>query len=182
VQAYHWRLAAFSAFAITGWSPWSHLASRPLDRYPYVVDNHIPSDVRAVGPAARISIQPMHQIASLLARFIRQVRSLPLDPSCCARTGSRHMTPSRRAARQRSMSMRVRVNPFGQVGQSPRRLNHERRARIGHLLSGALGRAVYVNGSLSSRTLDGDSVDHRADTARRIAPEKESTRGLRRQS
>jgi type IV secretion system protein TrbF len=81
VEAYHWRLAAFGslavAFVIAGGLIWQAGRSTVT---PYVVEINSQGDVRAVGPASEDFHPTDAQIASLLARFVREVRSVPLDP------------------------------------------------------------------------------------------------------
>lgn len=81
VQAYHWRLAALGSlllsFVIAAGLIWQVGRSTVT---PFVVEVDHQGDVRAVGPAAE-NYQPTDaQIEHQLSRFIRDVRSLPLDP------------------------------------------------------------------------------------------------------
>lgn len=81
VQARNWRLMAFAclvlAFGIAGGLVWqaSHSSITP-----YVVEVDRLGDVRAVGPATEPYKPADAQLAHHLERFIRNVRSVPLDP------------------------------------------------------------------------------------------------------
>ncbi len=81
VQARNWRLMAFGCLALTALSSGGMVwqAGRSTIT-PYVVEvDHI-GDVHAVGAAAEAYHPTDAQIAYHLARFINDVRSLPLDP------------------------------------------------------------------------------------------------------
>ncbi len=81
VQAMNWRLMAFGCLALAllmagGLVWWSGQSTVT----PYVVEVDTAGQVRAVGEAA-LPYQPTDaQIAHHLARFITQVRALPIDP------------------------------------------------------------------------------------------------------
>jgi type IV secretory pathway TrbF-like protein len=81
VQAYHWRLMALGSllvsFAIVGGLIWQLGRSTVT---PFVVEVDAEGQVRAVGPAAENYRPTDAQIEHHLSRFIRDVRSLPLDP------------------------------------------------------------------------------------------------------
>lgn len=81
VQAKNWRLAAFGCIALAlilaGGTVWQMGRSTIT---PYVVEVDSAGDVRAVGPATE-SYEPTDaQIAFHLARFVRNTRSLSIDP------------------------------------------------------------------------------------------------------
>lgn len=81
VQARSWRLMAFGCLALAlglaGGLAWLAGESRIT---PYVVEVDSLGSVRAVGPAVQDYHPADAQIAYHLARFIRNVRSLPIDP------------------------------------------------------------------------------------------------------
>jgi type IV secretion system protein VirB5 len=81
VQAMNWRLMAFSMMALsTGLAiGLMHQASQSSIT-PYVVEVDQEGTVRAVGPATEAYRPSDAQIAHHLARFIRNVRALSLDP------------------------------------------------------------------------------------------------------
>jgi len=81
VQAKNWRLMAFGnlafSFLMAGALGW--LATRS-SIIPYVIEINRDGDARSVGPALE-NYQPTDaQIAFQLSHFIRNVRSIPLDP------------------------------------------------------------------------------------------------------
>ena len=81
VQARNWRLMAFASLGLstlmgTG-LVWQAGRSSVT---PYVVEVDKQGDVRAVGAAAEAYVPTDAQIANHLARFITDVRALPLDP------------------------------------------------------------------------------------------------------
>lgn len=81
VQAKNWRLMAFAAIALSFlmsaalW--WESARSRVT---PYVVEVSAQGDLRAVGPATTPYRPNDAQIAAQLARFVRNVRAIPIDP------------------------------------------------------------------------------------------------------
>lgn len=81
VQARNWRLMAFGCLALTfvagGGLLWQAGRSTVT---PYVVEVDKAGQVRAVGAAAETYQPTDAQIAFDLARFISDVRSLPIDP------------------------------------------------------------------------------------------------------
>ena len=81
VQAKSWRLMAFGcltlAFGLAGGLVWQSGQSRVT---PYVVEVDKLGGVQAVGPAIRPYQPTDAEIAYHLARFITDVRSLPIDP------------------------------------------------------------------------------------------------------
>ena len=80
-QAHHWRLMAFGslvlACAMAGGLVWQAGQSRVT---PYVVEIDAGGAVKAVGEAATPYQPTDAQIAHHLARFITNVRALPIDP------------------------------------------------------------------------------------------------------
>jgi len=81
VQARNWRLMAFGCLGLTtalsGGLFWQSLQSRVV---PYVVEVDRLGEAKAVEPAAR-DYQPTDpQVAWFLSRFIKDVRSISLDP------------------------------------------------------------------------------------------------------
>ena len=81
VQARNWRVACFGALALSGLMGaglvWQSGRSSIT---PYVVEVTKAGDVRAVGAAAESYVPSDAQIVNHLARFVNDVRSLPLDP------------------------------------------------------------------------------------------------------
>jgi type IV secretory pathway TrbF-like protein len=81
VQARNWRLMAFGCLALSlivvGGLLWQLGRSTVT---PYVVEVDAQGDVRALGPATEAYRPTDAQIARELEHFIRNVRSLPLDP------------------------------------------------------------------------------------------------------
>lgn len=81
VQAKNWRLMAFGclalSFGLAGGLVWQGTQSRVT---PYVVEIDKLGGVQGVGPAVRPYNPTDAQIAFHLARFITDVRSLPIDP------------------------------------------------------------------------------------------------------
>src|ERR1700721_1965353 len=119
VQAYHWRLAAFGAlavaFVIAGGLIWQAGRSTVT---PYVVEINSQGDVRAVGPAAENFHPTDAQVSSLLARFIREVRAVPLDPIVLRENWlEAYDAVTARGAATLNEYARA-SNPFGHVGES----------------------------------------------------------------
>ncbi|MEM6625127.1 MAG: conjugal transfer protein TrbF [Pseudomonadota bacterium] len=81
VQAANWRLAAFAslvlAILMSGAFVWQSTQSLVT---PYVIELEANGEVRAVTPATSIYDPTDAQIAYLLADFIRNVRSVSIDP------------------------------------------------------------------------------------------------------
>jgi type IV secretion system protein VirB5 len=81
VQARSWRLMAFGCLALTGGLAgglaWQSMQSRVV---PYVVEVDRLGEARAVAPADRTYNPTDPQIAWHLAQFVRNVRSVSLDP------------------------------------------------------------------------------------------------------
>jgi type IV secretion system protein VirB5 len=81
VQAANWRLAAFGSLAIAAASIGGLLwqSTRSIVT-PYVVEVDAQGGTRAVGPAIAAYEPTDAQIAHMLAGFIRNVRSISIDP------------------------------------------------------------------------------------------------------
>ncbi|MFZ5616249.1 MAG: conjugal transfer protein TrbF [Pseudomonadota bacterium] len=81
VQAANWRLAAFGSMAIAAASVGGLLwqSTRSIVT-PYVVEVDMAGAARAVGPAIAAYEPTDAQIAHMLAAFIRNVRSISIDP------------------------------------------------------------------------------------------------------
>jgi type IV secretion system protein VirB5 len=81
VQARNWRLMAFGCLGLSilvaGGLVWQATRSHIT---PYVVEVDHLGEVKAVGPAIQAYRPADAQIAHHLERFIRDVRSLPIDP------------------------------------------------------------------------------------------------------
>lgn len=81
VQARNWRLMAFGSLALTAGTSaaltWQSVQSKVT---PYVVEVDRLGEVRAVQPAEVAYIPTDPQVAWHLARFMRSVRSVSLDP------------------------------------------------------------------------------------------------------
>jgi len=81
VQAMNWRLMALGvlllAFVMAGGLLW--LSTRSIVT-PYVVEVDTQGSVRAVGPAMEVYRPTDAQIDYHLSRFLRNVRSIPIDP------------------------------------------------------------------------------------------------------
>lgn len=81
VQARNWRLMALGSLALSGSLAagllWQSLQSRVV---PYVVEVDRLGEPRAVEPARREHRPTDPQVAWHLARFVTEVRSVPLDP------------------------------------------------------------------------------------------------------
>jgi type IV secretory pathway TrbF-like protein len=81
VQARNWRLMAFGCLALSMLVAcgliWQSSRSRIT---PYVVEVDHLGEVKAIGPAMQAYRPADAQIAHHLERFIRDVRSLPIDP------------------------------------------------------------------------------------------------------
>jgi type IV secretion system protein VirB5 len=121
VQAYHWRVAAFGslaiAFVMAGGLIWQ--ASRSTVT-PYVVEINSQGEARAVGPASSDFHPTDPQIASLLAHFIREVRSVPLDPIVLRENWlEAYDAVTARGAATLNEYARA-SNPFGHVGEGSR--------------------------------------------------------------
>jgi type IV secretory pathway TrbF-like protein len=81
VQAAHWRIAAFGclalALSVIGGLIWQSARTHIV---PYIVEVDAEGQVKAIGPVSEHYQISDAQIAHGLERFIRDVRSLPLDP------------------------------------------------------------------------------------------------------
>src|ERR1700733_4305253 len=81
VQAANWRLIAFGslllALTVVGALIWQSVRTHIV---PYIVEVDAQGEVKALGPVSERYAISDAQIAHGLERFIRDVRSLPLDP------------------------------------------------------------------------------------------------------
>jgi type IV secretion system protein TrbF len=81
VQAAHWRAMAFGclalALAVIGGLIWQAVRTHIV---PYIVEVDAQGEVKALGPVSEHYAISDGEIAHGLERFIRDVRSLPLDP------------------------------------------------------------------------------------------------------
>ena len=81
MQAAHWRAMAFGclalALAVIGGLIWQAVRTHIV---PYIVEVDAQGEVKALGPVSEHYAISDGQIAHGLERFIRDVRSLPLDP------------------------------------------------------------------------------------------------------
>jgi len=81
VQASHWRAMAFGclglALIVIGGLIWQSVRSHIV---PYIVEVDAQGEVKGLGPVSEGSALSDAEIAHGLERFIRDVRSLPLDP------------------------------------------------------------------------------------------------------
>jgi type IV secretion system protein VirB5 len=118
VQAKNWRLMAFGclglAAAFSGGLLWQSMQSRVV---PYVVEVDRLGEARAVSPAQRAYEPTDPQIAWFLAQFIRDVRSVSLDPVLMRENWlSAYDFVTDRGARFLGEYARS-ANPFGDVGR-----------------------------------------------------------------
>jgi hypothetical protein len=164
VQARSWRLIAFGCLAISaslsGGLLWQSLQSRVV---PYVVEVDRLGEARAVRPAERTYEPTDPQIAWHLGQFIRDVRSVSLDPVLMRESWlSAYDFVTDRGAR------------FLGSGD-------QRRARVGPLVPGQMGRKrLRARQPCRRLSLDRDSLgrDEAASLGRDFA--QESARALRR--
>ncbi len=119
VQAAHWRVMAFACLGITfiviGGLIWQSLQSHIV---PYIVEVDAAGEVKGLGPVNERPSVSDAQIAHGLERFIRDVRSLPLDPIVLREDWleAYDFTTARGAL---ALNEYARVNdPFKNVGQS----------------------------------------------------------------
>lgn len=81
VQAAHWRAMAFGclalALAVIGGLIWQAVRTHIV---PYIVEVDAQGEVKALGPVSEHYAISDGEIAHGLERFVRDVRSLPLDP------------------------------------------------------------------------------------------------------
>lgn len=118
VQAYHWRLTAISAITLatvlTAGLIW--LSTRSMIR-PYIVEVDARGAVQGVGPVDE-SFRPTDRYITVqLSDFLKNVRSLPLDPIVLRQNWLKaYAFVSPRAAMRLNEYARDR-NPFAQVGR-----------------------------------------------------------------
>ncbi len=119
VQARNWRLMAFGCLALSMVIAcgliWQSSRSRIT---PYVVEVDHLGEVKAIGPAMQAYRPADAQIAHHLERFIRDVRSLPIDPIVLRDNWleAYDYTTERGAA---TLNEYARANdPFAHVGQN----------------------------------------------------------------
>jgi len=118
VQARNWRLIAFSCLLLAAGAAaalvWQSAQSRIT---PYVVEVDTRGQVRAVGPAA-VRYEPTDaQIAYHLAKFVRNVRALSIDPIVVRRNWlAAYDYATARAATVLNEHARE-TDPFGAIGK-----------------------------------------------------------------
>lgn len=118
VQARNWRLMAFGALGLaTGLAMALVTLSLQSRITPYVVELEAGGNIRVVGPAAETYRPTDAQIAWQLARFITQVRSLPLDPLVLRQNWLEAYDYATDRAAQTLNAHARESNPFAQVGQ-----------------------------------------------------------------
>ena len=151
-QASHWRLMAFGCLGLAalmaGGNVWQAGQSRIT---PYVVEVDRAGDVRAVGEAATPYRPTDAQIAHQLARFINNVRAVPIDPIVVRQQWleAYEYATDRGAI---ALNDHARANdPFARVGQvsSAVEITSVVRASDSSFQVRWIER-TYVNGSLSS--------------------------------
>ncbi|MBO9669539.1 MAG: conjugal transfer protein TrbF [Sphingobium sp.] len=118
VQARNWRLMAFGCLALTAGTSaglaWQSLQSRVT---PYVVEVDRLGEARAVQPAD-VEYQPTdRQVAWHLARFIRSVRSVSLDPVLMRRDWLEAYDFATKRGAQFLGNYARAVSPFANVGE-----------------------------------------------------------------
>jgi type IV secretory pathway TrbF-like protein len=119
VQAKNWRLMALGtlvlAFAMAGGLLWQSTHSTVT---PYVVEVDTQGGVRAVGPAVEAYHPNDAQIDYHLSRFLRNVRSIPIDPIVLRENWlEAYDYATDRAAARLNEYARVR-DPFANVGRT----------------------------------------------------------------
>src|ERR1700733_4384789 len=119
VQAANWRLMAFGslllALTVVGGLVWQSVRTHIV---PYIVEVDGQGEVKALGPVSERTAVSDAQIAHGLERFIRNVRSLPLDPIVLRDDWleAYDFTTARGAL---ALNEYARVNdPFSHLGQS----------------------------------------------------------------
>jgi type IV secretion system protein VirB5 len=119
VQAAHWRAMAFGslglALMVVAGLIWQSFRTHIV---PYIVEVDAQGEVKALGPVSERYIATDGQIAHGLERFIRDVRSIPLDPIVLRDDWleAYDFTTARGAL---ALNEYARVNdPFKNVGQS----------------------------------------------------------------
>jgi type IV secretion system protein VirB5 len=118
VQARNWRLMAFAtlglACGVSGALVWQSLQSRVT---PYVVEVDRLGEARAVTEAERAYTPTDPQIAWHLAKFIENVRSVPLDPVLMRRNWlSAYDFATQRGAQVLDAYAR-QADPFARIGE-----------------------------------------------------------------
>jgi len=118
VQARSWRLMAFGclglAGALSGGLLWQSLQSRVV---PYVVEVDRLGEPRALAPADRTYHPTDPQIAWHLARFIRDVRGVSLDPVLMKADWLEAYDFVTRRGAQRLDGYARAADPFGRIGE-----------------------------------------------------------------
>jgi len=118
VQARSWRLMAFACLGLAGGFAgalvWQSVQSRIT---PYVVEVDQAGAVRAVAPASETYEPSDAQIAHALARFIENVREIPIDPVILRRNWMRaYAVATERAAATLNAYARE-SDPFAEIGR-----------------------------------------------------------------
>lgn len=152
VQARSWRLMAFGSLALAcglaGGLVWYSGRSTIT---PYVVEVDRAGEVRAVGPAIEAYRPRDAEIAYYLARFIEDVRSLPLDPVVLRENWLKaydYVTP--RGAAMLNAYART-TDPFAQVGRSSVTVQITSIVRLsGSSFEAHWSEQTYANGALAS--------------------------------
>jgi len=152
VQAKNWRVMAFAcmafSFLMAGALGWLATRSSVM---PYVIEINREGDVRSIGPALE-NYQPTDaQIAYQLSRFIRNIRSLPLDPIVLRENwleAYRYVTA--RGAMVLNEYARS-ADPFGRVGRESVAVETTSVVRASaSSFQIRWTERIYLNGSLSS--------------------------------
>jgi type IV secretion system protein TrbF len=119
VQAGNWRLMAFGslllALTVVGGLVWQSVRTHIV---PYIVEVDAQGEVKALGPVSERYVVSDAQIEHGIERFIRDVRSLPLDPIVLRDDWleAYDFTTARGAL---ALNEYARVNdPFSHLGQS----------------------------------------------------------------
>jgi len=152
VQARSWRLMAFGSLALAcvlaGGLVWYSGRSTIT---PYVVEVDRAGEVRAVGPAIEAYRPRDAEIAYYLARFIEDVRSLPLDPVVLRENWLEaydYVTP--RGAQMLNAYARAN-DPFAHVGRSSVAVQITSIVRLsGNSFEAHWTEQTYSNGALVS--------------------------------
>jgi len=118
VQARNWRIMAFGCLAVSaglsGGLLWQSVQSRVV---PYVVEVDRLGEARSVAPAERVYDPTDPQIAWHLGQFIRNVRSVSLDPVLMRQNWlSAYDFATERGARFLGEYARA-ANPFAEIGR-----------------------------------------------------------------
>lgn len=117
VQAYHWRLLALGELLLCAGLAAALVAqARQSPVIPYVVEVDHLGEPRSVAPAARAWTPDEAQIAWQLGRFVRDVRSVSLDPVVTRQDWlDAYAMTTEQAAHTLSDQART-ANPFADVG------------------------------------------------------------------